>query len=295
MEHVGLPDLNVMKSATIFEDDGLLKIRVINIFDLTTEYEHEIDLKNHNDLHEIIDQASHLLDGAPSVKIRRLMVDAPVKDGKILKPLYGQSADEIYLDFTMKLGYKNIQLMSTDDAIAMAAWESIGSNLKNDPVRQLHWSQKSRLLSLQSSYDHVGLSLIENGRLLTGLSLPYDDYTASWCSQSRLQNADDTDLDYYQYRINALMHDHMTQWSPDIIVMTIPGYTARQMDQLEQDHTMIVTTPDDNGYTRSDMIAIGSALIERKNTFGWTPKFIHDANHEDPDEDDELLEYEIDA
>lgn len=322
MNHLVDNIVKTMKVTTIVEDNGCLVLIIRDLMNLTEEYHDSMRLNDRNSVDEIVSTAYSMIDKAPRTKIRVLALDGPVKDNVIIQPLLGMPPEDFYVGFSMSLSTADVRIRSVDDAIAIAWWERIGSNLKDNPPRQLSWSRSSRLLSVQSTYDHMGISLIDDGHLIAGLSKPYDDYDAKWGSlENIIGSSDDPEnLKYYKWSINQIMGRMKQNWSPDSMILTINGdstlapkqdaiglfnhnhtdyhdsYNGRSIpsivDSLHEQVTYDVITSD-SSVSRSQLVSEGVTLIEQKDMFGWTPKFLKDAECRD-DLDDQLLEYEFD-
>ena len=321
-----------IKVTTILEDDGSLVLVIRDLMTLVEEYHDDTHLNDPTDMNEIMCKTSELIDSAPETKVRILAIDAPIRNGLIMKPVLGIDGEGFLTRYSMNLASDNIRLESTDDALAVAQWEKIGAERKNDPMAQLSWSKSGRLLSLQSSYDHMGIGLIDGGRLLSGISLPYDGYYSIWGSQLKILNRihhliesvkstgrihhplksnneeQAVDLHYYQWQLHNITTHEASCWAPDHTILTIDGPSslapskttrstdagwsssgATKDDNIDYDVIASDSAPDD----RVDLISMGATLIERRNMFGWAPKFLLDAEKRE-EENDEILEYEFD-
>ena len=330
-----------IKVATILEDNGSLLLIIRDLMTLVEAYRDSTHLDDPTDMSEIIRKMSELIDNAPETKVHILTIDAPIRNGLIMKPILGVSGEEFLTSHSMNLANDNIRLESTDNALAIAQWEQIGAERRNDPAAQLSWSKSGRLLSLQSSYDHMGIGIVDGGRLLSGISLPYDGYYSIWGSQLKIMNnihrfiknvnkntgrlhhpirhdKDDSDKDdsapsfgdinYYRWQLHNITVHEASCWAPDRTLLVIDGSASlapndnNRTSEKEWNTSGIpkndnidynVITSESNPDSRADLISMGATLIEKRNMFGWAPKFLLDAEQRE-DENDKVLEYEFD-
>ena len=208
-----------------------------------------------------------------------LIVPDAVKDG-ILKN--GAAGSLAFVSLTGSIG-RPISIFKSDDAAAMAAWEKMGSDLADDPVRQLAWARKSRLLLLGLHHNHVGLSLIENGRTIDGLSLDQSQWPWPHLILDKIVE-DSEHKDYSRFILKRAVDNLYNRWSPDVIIVTVSDEKLT-VELIDEDKRL---APVYSG----DLVRTGALLLAKKTKFGWKPNFLLEADKKAMD-DDHLLEIEF--
>lgn len=208
-----------------------------------------------------------------------LIVPDAVKDGVLKNGAAGSLA---FVSLTGSIG-RPVSIFNSDDAVAMAVWEKIGSDLANDPVKQLAWARKSRLLLLGLHHNHVGLSLIENGKLLEGLSLDQSQWPWPNLVLSKIME-DSDEKSYSRFLLKQAVNNLYDRWSPDVITVAVSDKQLATM--LTDDDKQL--EPEYSG----DLTRTGALLLAKKTQFGWRPEFLLEADKKAMD-NDHLLEIEF--
>jgi hypothetical protein len=289
IEGVMTPASNTIKSTCIFADGGSVTIRIQDLMTLQNKYTASVKIRDHDDLNEFMADAYQLLADSPASKTIDLIVSTSVKNGKIRKPLLGVNDEDLFINYGMWLNARKIKIISADDAMAVAGWEKIGYGLTARPNKQIEWSRTGRLLALQCYHDHVGIGLMDGGRLINGLSFPDDDYTMNQCAL--VKSSDTDDGRYYRWSLSNLVKQAITDWSPDSVLVSIDSTDKKYMIGNTDEYTVpvhVVTSGDD----RSDLLANGATMINHRELFGWKPRFLQDAD-ERTRREDQMIEYEF--
>lgn len=208
-----------------------------------------------------------------------LIVPDAVKDGMLKNGAAGSLA---FVSLTGSIG-RPISIFNSDDASAMAAWEKTGSDLADDPVKQLAWARKSRLLLLGLHHNHVGLSLIENGRTIDGLSLDQSQWPWPHLTLDKIME-DSKNKDYSRFLLKRAVDNLYDRWSPDVITVAVSDEKIA-VELVDEDKQL---APVYSG----DLVRTGALLLAKKTQFGWRPHFLLEADKKAMD-DDHLLEIEF--
>lgn len=208
-----------------------------------------------------------------------LIVPDAVKDGMLRNGAAGSLA---FVSLTGSVG-RPISIFNSDDAAAMAAWEKTGSDLADDPVKQLAWARKSRLLLLGLHHNHVGLSLIENGRTIDGLSLDQSQWPWPHLTLAKIME-DSENKNYSRFLLKRAVDNLYDRWSPDVITVAVSDEKIA-VELVDEDKQL---APVYSG----DLVRTGALLLAKKTQFGWRPNFLLEADKKAMD-DDHLLEIEF--
>lgn len=289
-----------MQVISVFVDDGKVMVVRMDAIEFTRLETRSKHLDDQSDINEILTKAGELMKDMdrPSGTPISFMGSYPAKDGRFVRNSYGEDADELFINVTINLsgGSTEIEIHDAATAIAITCWEAYGSSLYDKPFEQRDWDRSSRLLVLDFDWDHVNIGLVNNGRIIEGLSRRYDDLSDKTCSTRNMN-----DVNVYAQHAKNLISTMNEEYCPDMLILSFEhgmdkvskafesteGWGELNANMLEG--SLIDA---DDCTPRAAAIARGSALIRKKDTFGWYPsEFTKEAD--EASESDGFQEFDI--
>lgn len=173
-----------------------------------------------------------------------------------------------------------VEIVDADEMAAVTTWESIGADLPEKD--QFKWVKRSRVVCLGVYEDHIGIALVESGRIIGGLSLPQETYP--W-HNIMLKNLEKNGIGFHRYLIRKAIDDFIKpMYSPDVTVVYVDDPTVR-FGYKNDDPTVHVIGEGDEEDKRKDA-GYGALLHWIKEQIGWRAFFIDDAIKDEEDSQD---------
>lgn len=291
-----------MQTINVFTDDGKMEIVRTDAIDFTIIESKSVRLGTKPRLHTMLGKAGEIISkmDRPSGTPILFMGSYPTKDGGFVRKSYGldQFSVPTELAFSLAGGENDVEIHDAATAIAIASWEAYGSGLADSPAEQLNWARKSRLLIVDADWNHVNIGLVNDGRVIEGLSRRYDDVLDHKCAAKSM----DADVNAYVDNFMRMVHQLEMEYCPDLMILSFEHETADLHKVLKESDEwgsfVNLATLDDIGFNGIDLspravaVSKGAALIRKKETFGWTPsEFIKDSD--DDVDDDGMMDLSI--
>lgn len=289
-----------MQVISVFVDDGKIMVVRMDAIDFTRLEVKSDHLDDQSDINEILTKASELIMSMdrPAGTPISFMGSYPSKNGRFVRNSYGEDANDLFINVTINLsgGSDDVEVHDAATAIAIASWETYGSSLYDKPFEQRDWDRSSRLLVIDFDWNHVNIGLVNNGRIIEGLSRRYDDLSDKTCSTRNMNDAT-----IYAQHAENLISTMNEEYCPDMLILSfehgmekvskafksIEGWSELNANML--DGSFIDA---DDCTPRAAAIALGSAMIRKKDTFGWHPsEFTKEAD--EASESDGFKEFDI--
>jgi hypothetical protein len=226
----------------------------------------------------LVDQINTLDPG--SIRTVYVLTDNPIRDtdtdAAIIDDLNVQS-------LISSIFPRSLFFMNKDDAAAEISWETIGSMI-TDYADMMLWSNSSRLLHVGLHTDHIGLSLIDKGHMISGLSFDRENVYSKELAIQRVNSS--MDYNYYLLILNKFIDNMMSSYSPDVISV-LP---IIRDDQMGLSDTLIrkMTSPSlfflmSSSFYQNPIqwLMAGVTIHAQKDLIGGTPIFIRNAQDDD--------------
>ena len=253
--------------------DGIIRCSLWDFFNVVKIYESSLKVDNIDDAVDYVENEYDSHHGYNS-KIW-LLVRRPVKDNIIKDQEYPDVADYDTLTINGGLSYYETELASIDDILNLTSWETIGLNLNY--IKKMNWYRKSRVLHVGLYTDSLGISLLENGKTIPGLSFDNNNYYAKNVSLDKSANG--IKPDYYILVVNNFIKYVNALWSPDVISITpcriddspINPAIIRRLSDNDRFSLLAQDSPYSGFY---DWCGVGVSIIEQRSIIGDIPAFI---------------------
>ena len=227
--------------------------------------------------------AKHVVDGAKPSVIEHVLIllGQPIRDSKFTMAGDGMEATTLTASLIGSLMGSDVELYNVDDAVAMSAWEDYGAALR--PIDQLKWARRSRLSLFTTHHDHVGRSMIDNGKVIDGLHYDANAWPWAWLTADRLEK--DGDRRYFAWNLDRTSETVQENDAADEVCW------ATSVDSLDSASLDLKTCQRvSRGWLEA--AARGAVMLSMKRSCGWKAWFLADADARDR-ESDELVELSL--
>jgi hypothetical protein len=209
-----------------------------------------------------------------------LITEQVVRDNKIL---YDPSLDINEAELISCTYPRNLVLLNEDDATAMVSWETIGMEMPSY-ADKISWSNSSRLLHIGFHSNHIGLSMIDKGKMIDGLSF---DRNNVYTSQLRTDSVHfESDYSFYMMMIENFIDKMTREFTPDtisILPQFAPGHEAliERLTRLLSQKSVFFLLKEPLYASPLDWVNAGTCICAQKDLIGSTPIFIRSIQDED--------------